>query len=328
MNLRTKLIFGGLIAVTAVSISWMLVNRSSDRLEASESTHQPHQQSANEGGVAEVVAETKLNGLTGISGLKVASGETGLAQAFAARRHSSMLQSLAKLDAEYALDSYDMVSYANHLCGVMSGGHQPASETYLDLYRLGVSKGLIEENSETEASYRYVDSAREAFCDLGVPSESPQDAAAMSEQRRSEGARSRDFARLLELEKEFMVDGSDGPVEGMAKILASTSSPSVFKEAADMLVETGWIPPGYKVPGFAHREQQQMIAGLGNFLAYCALIPNGCGAGSLLTLRACMPSHCRPGESLQQFFARNFTPDEFSAAQSYANALLAMRWRR
>jgi hypothetical protein len=324
-KLHLSLTVGGLIVAVVVVVTLVLIKASiskhdSDTTETSQS-RVAHQAPPAEGGNGTPRENQPVDAGPG----GVLDDGVQLAHASAAGSYSSMLDHLAALDATYALDAYDLVSHANHLCGVMGG--QDAAQSYLDLYQRGVTQGWIEQNRETEASYRLVDSVRAAFCDSAIALAGPQDAAQTFEQRRVEAARSPDFARLLELEEAFMVDGSDAPVAGMAEIAASTPSPSVFREAADRLAETGWIPPGYEAPGFAHPEQNHMIAGLGSLLAFCGLSPGACGPGSLTSTRACLPSNCRAGESLQQFLARNHTPDEFASAQAYAAALLAMRRR-
>lgn len=247
-----------------------------------------------------------------------------MAAAYRARTYSSLLRAIAELGPEYALDAYDLKDAADELCSVMRG----TSASYLELYRKKVAKGSVEAHPQNEASYALVDARRLEFCDVAKSVVGRDDALASMQKRRAQAEASPDYARLLEIEGQFMQDGGDAAVAGMVDVARSTHSPAVFKEAIEMLAETGWLPPSFlPPPGFDHEELQVKITAVGSFLAYCHLNSSGCAPGSLLSVRACLPFDCVRGESVQQFLARRVTPDELRAAQAYANALLALRRR-
>lgn len=272
--------------------------------------------------------EGELLGERSSSSVKSDPVAAGLARVYGATSYTTLLRYVSELGPDFALDAHDLLEWADHLCSVQGALADGVGRTYEELYEYLVARGMVRAHPEVEASYLYVNRMQSSYCDVGTSNVDRSLWQEKVEKKQLLGSQSPDYARLLEAEKMAADPGAESLVSVAVDIATNTNSPAVFKEAADKLAASGWLPPGYQMPGFAHDQQQLVIRELGGILSQCSLTVNGCAAGSLMAIRFCMPSDCRPGESVQQFLARNHTPGEFHAAQAYAQALLAMRRRR
>ncbi|WP_147652797.1 hypothetical protein [Vulcaniibacterium gelatinicum] len=251
-----------------------------------------------------------------------------LGRAYGAPSHMALLRATAELDPAFALDAHDLVQWAERFCSVMGAGSRYPGTTYTALYERMVAREIQRAHPQVQASHAYLDQVRSRYCDAGTPPAEPERLWDERMQiRLAAGIESPDHARLVEAQAQGADLGTEHVLSVALDVASSTRSPAVFKEAVDVLAANGWSPPGFRMPGLSHEQQQMMIRELGALLAMCALNGGGCGPGKLMAIRWCLPSDCVPGESLQDFLARNHTPNDFRAAQAYANALLAMRRR-
>ena len=254
---------------------------------------------------------------------------------YAARTAGELKNARAMLSGAAVFDGMELDYYADRFC--LYGRSSGIKRSFADL----APKLIGSDTGRGMASARWLDTLRERFCaDWAGPSPEydPLLPLVMAELT--------GFGDLAELENaahEYDVDAlvaanADPAVVKQARqkqaeirdqlldFMANTDSPAAFHRAAESLVSynNDWYPGDTRAKAALQMGQEHWRL-VGAEHAFCRMAPAACAAGSMTTISRCMPINCVPGESLMDFYRRTQSPQTLDIAQTYADALLALR---
>jgi hypothetical protein len=238
-----------------------------------------------------------------------------------------------EVTGELAVDLAERIDHVRAFCNSLTSISEYGGNSFLD-WSAVLSKGLSlsEPSKEIERSGEYIDFIRPRFCteevDLFVPFSSEISMVETALEQTGVNALLHMASESYDSEVELN-DARDRLIDFMA----TTASPVAFFRAAEHLVadtpiSQGWQLPGYRSHPADFGPDRPKIGFVALQLAYCRLAPMACRGNGITVINQCVPSNCRPNESLQEFLQRTHSADVMTAAEAYANALLRLRQER
>ena len=254
---------------------------------------------------------------------------------YAARTAGELKNARALLSGADVFDGMELDDYADRFCQWGSSSGIKRSFAYFAPKLTGSDTG------QGMASARWLDTLRERFCaDWAGPSPEYGTGQGVEMLKLAELD---DLAELENAAHEYDVDAlvaanADQAVLEQARqleveirdqlldFMANTDSPAAFRRAAESLVSynNDWYPGDTRAKAALQMGQEHWRL-VGPEIAYCRMVPFACAAGSMTTISRCRPINCVPGESLMDFYRRTQSPQTLDIAQTYADALLALR---
>ncbi|RPD84517.1 hypothetical protein [Luteimonas sp. 100069] len=128
------------------------------------------------------------------------------------------------------------------------------------------------------------------------------------------------------LEADEQMDHEDRHVLRLAaeRTSAETRSPAVFEALQILLLEATFFDPAKVIDRPLGMDDEALRDAWGHavLLARCERF-GGCGPGSLMVYRMCMPQHCRQGLDVRGYVRDRLSRDGYEEAQRRAKQLLA-----
>jgi len=231
--------------------------------------------------------------------------------------------------ALWRVSRYEQLQHAAQEAGAPFGvlllGASGTEVCVLDTIALEKLHGAYRDDPGLTLSLAELRAFQARFC----PAEKPLDrreAERVEMQRRIEAGDADALLISALLEADEQMDHEDRHALRLAaeRTSAETRSPAVFEALQILLLEATFFDPAKVIDRPLGMDDEALRDAWGHavLLARCERF-GGCGPGSLMVYRMCMPQHCRRGLDVRGYVRDQLSRDGYEEAQRRARQLLA-----